>query len=365
MILLFSLLLGQSVQAAPQITDADKSTVDAILSMESDGETFGRLLMVIAALEADLSDGALFYLATTHPQFSEMILTDRYRYAMNYLLKIPSFDRHRLRQGETIMREVKQMSKLERLAAQDLAEFMGHNPKKLRSIRIGAFRGFMISIEIASEPKKKELLKEYIDLAWPSTPVRDERSRETLTKHFKARPSPPVTGPKARIVIGDPSFEKSNTLSGPWKLAPGIQLITNKPEANIELDTEETMDGERALRFYASDKTRNFPSVVQTISVPAGQRIRLRMYIRASKLRTEFKQSPNSTRVSIRFLDANGEPVAPRNDATARLGSYEWELMEIKAMVPHNATMAEVKIISGQSGTVWFDGMSINIIDMY
>ena len=37
------------------------------------------------------------------------------------------------------MREVKQMSKLERLAAQDLAEFMGHNPKKLRSIRMVLF----------------------------------------------------------------------------------------------------------------------------------------------------------------------------------------------------------------------------------
>ena len=137
-------------------------------------------------------------------------------------------------------------------------------------------------MEIASEPKKKELLKEYIDLTWPSTPVRDEKSRETLTKHFKARPSPPITGPKARIAIGDPSFEKVSSLNGPWQLAPGIQLITNKPEANIELDTEEIMDGERALRFYASDKTRNFPSVVQTIPVPAGQRIRLRVYIRAS-----------------------------------------------------------------------------------
>ena len=57
--------------------------------------------------------------------------------------------------------------------------------------------------------------------------------------------------------------------------------------------------------------------------------------------------------------------MAARSDAAARLGSYEWELMEIKAMVPHNAVQAEIKFISGQSGTVWFDGLSINIIDMY
>lgn len=364
MFLLFSLLFGQRVFASPPVTDADKAAIDAILSTESDGETFGRLLMVLSALEADLSEGALFYLATTHPQFSEMILTDRYRYAMNYLLKIPAFDRGRLRQGETILREVKQMSKLERLAAQDLAKFMGHNPKKLRSIRIGAFRGFMISMEIASEPKRKELLKEYVDLAWPSTPIRDERSREILTKHFKARPSPPITGPNARILVADPSFEKTG-LNGAWKIGPGIQIITDKPESNIEIDTEEIMDGEHALRFYATDRTRSFPSVSQTIPIPAGQMIRLRVYVRASKLRLEFKQSPNSTRVSIRFLDANGEPVAPRQDAVARLGSYEWELMEIKTMVPANATQAEIKFISGQSGTVWFDGLSLNIVEMY
>ena len=123
------------------------------------------------------------------------------------------------------------------------------------------------------------------------------------------------------------------------------------------------MDGERALRFYATEKTRKFPSVVQTIPVPSGQRIRLRTYVRTQKLRTEFQQDSNSTRVSIQFLDANGTPVAPRNDAIVRLGSYEWELIEIKAWVPAEAVNAEIKFISGQSGTVWFDGLSLNIIN--
>ena len=144
-------------------------------------------------------------------------------------------------------------------------------------------------MEIASEPKRKELLKEYVHLAWPSTPVRDERSREILTKHFKARPSPPSTGANAYIRIQDPSFEKPYGLSGPWQIGEGITLITNKPESNIEIDTEEVMDGERALRFYATEKTRKFPSVVQTVPVPSGQRIRLRTYVRTQKLRTEFQ----------------------------------------------------------------------------
>jgi hypothetical protein len=365
MTFLLSLLLSLPTFASPVVSEADRIAVNSILNLENDGETFGRMMMILAAQEADLSEGALFLLASTHPQLTEMLVTERYQYAIRYLLHLPSHDRHRLRRGETILRTPDQMSKIERDAAQDLAEFMGHKAKKLRAIRIGAFKGFMISMEITSSLKRKEILKEYVHLAWPSTPIRDEKSREVLTKHFRARPSPPNIGPYAYIPVGDPSFEKQNTLGSVWQYTNGIQLITNNPVSDIDLDNGEIMDGEYALRFYASERTRYFPAISQVIQIPSGQKLQARIYVRSENLRSEFQQSPDSTRLSIQFFDEMGQPIGSPVFKVARLGSYEWELMEIKEWTPVNATTAEIKIISGLSGTVWFDGLSLCIIDGY
>ena len=58
-------------------------------------------------------------------------------------------------------------------------------------------------------------------------------------------------------------------------------------------------------------------------------------------------------------VDAYGSPIGDQPRDVARLATHAWEPLEISATAPAGAQKLQVSLISGVSGTAWFDGVSI------
>ena len=203
----------------PVVTDADRMQAQRVARM-SDSDPTARLLLVLEA--RDLSRAALFELASSHPSIAEQLVNPEYKVAIDYIATLPPPELHRIRQGETIVRGDAVLRNRERDAAIAIAErfdFPKFDPDKITAVRLGPVEGRLYRIELAYQHKKKQRLLGNIDLAWPSTPERDESIRTDLTRHFGARPSASILGSGSVIPMAEGSFEAPDSLTTHWTLS--------------------------------------------------------------------------------------------------------------------------------------------------
>ena len=356
------LLFAQAVFAQegrpPVIDDAAMARASIVLAM-GDQDPVARLNLLLAA--KDLDPGALFVVASTHPAIVEQLYDPRYRIALDFITTLPPHDLGRVRRGETVIRSADDLRGTELKRAQDLATHFGFDPEKVSAVRVGPLEGRIIRVEITVRKNKKHSFTDVIELAWPSTPDRDEASRNNLARYFGgARPS--RMSSSGTVYIQDRSFESPNTIGSAWQLRDGQMLGTSSPVQEVVVDDTTSLDGAHSLRFNATDRTRLFPEVYQQAAVVPGTRIRARVHVKADKLRVEFLQKEGTVRLSLTFVDAVGQPIGKPLTAPTRLTTHPWEQVEIDTVVPDNAAAVQIALMSGVSGTAWFDGLSLEAL---
>lgn len=358
-ILVFLLTTNSAFARPPIITQDAEFAARRIASMP-DGDPVSRLLMVLSARELD--DAALFVLATTHPGIAEQATQEEYQLAVDYLSSLPPAQLHRIRLGETVIRTDRSMLAAEEEITEKLCKQLRIRPRRFEAMRVGPLEGRIFRVEV-NYRKRGNTETRSLELAWPSTPQRDEQSRETLTRYFGARPSQLSMGPGAPLPIADISFEEDNTLSTHWELRTAQMIDIDTPVVDIGIDSHVAIDGFRSLRFHASSRTRLFRMATQTITVVQGMRLQARAYIKADNLRAELQQREENVYLGLSFLDIRETPVAPPQRHLARLETHPWELLEVTAVVPPGTSLVRIELISAVSGTAWFDGVTLKIAE--
>ena len=353
---LLSLLHIAPAIAAP-VVDAMAEGQAARIARQPDADPMGRVNQLLDAWE--LSEGALFVLATTDPAVVEAILSDELRPAGAYLQVLPAPELHRIRRGETVIRTVDAMRRAELLMASRLAEDLGFKAKKLLAVRTGPLEGRVFRVEVTTKGKRGQQDRAHIDILWPPTPERDEASRNVLAKKFGARPSRIARGVGSMLPLRDSSFEAAAPLQDAWLVGRGVNLGSDQPFGDVSLDPTKALDGRQSIRFYADEKPRLFPLVTQRVAVPSGATIRVRTQQMAERLRTEYQQRSSDVYLSVTFGDAQGQPVSTPAKAHARLATHAWEPLEVVASTPPGAAYLVVGLSSAVSGSSWFDAVTV------
>ena len=134
------------------------------------------------------------------------------------------------------------------------------------------------------------------------------------------------------------------------------------PVQEVMLDERQAIDGDRSLRFYGTERTRLFQTVVQEVPVSPGTTTRLRVQHKTDHIRVEFQQRRSDFKIQVTYM-FNGVPVAPPHSTPGRMGGDGWEMLEIESQVPHNANEARIELIASLSGTAWFAGIIFEVIE--
>ena len=122
------------------------------------------------------------------------------------------------------------------------------------------------------------------------------------------------------------------------------------PVGNSDLEYGKCLDALQCLRFYSTDKTRAFPLVSQWVSLDTSNpAIRATVYLKAEDLRVEYQQTSEGARMELMFYDENGNAVGAPISKSARLGTYDWEPLIVRADVPSGSSAVKI-FISAQSG---------------
>jgi hypothetical protein len=348
---------------APVADAAARAAASRVASMP-DTDPVARLNMVLEASKLD--DPALFALANSHPSIVEHLTDPHIKATVDYIRSLPATELHKLRRGETVIRDFKHLRSTEKKKALILAERMNfpkYKEKKLRSIRLGPLEARIFRVEVTYQHRKTKLLNDEIELCWPSTPEREQSTRDRLAKHFGARPSRASGSAGTPLPLEDGSFERDGTVGNFWDLGEGVMLGTDLPVAEVAIDERVALDGTRSVRFHATEKTRRFPEVVQHVPVAPGTPTRVRAQFRADNLRVEYQQREDQVGLSLTWVDSMGNAVSPPQLAQGRLTSHPWELLELNSVAPVGATMARVGLMSAVSGTSWFDGVTVAVGD--
>ena len=344
----------------PPVVDAAAEASAALIRAMPDGDPVGRINQLLAA--RDLSPGALFALASTHPGLVEQLTTPRLRMAIDYLAVLPSGDLNRVRRGETVIRSLRELRGTEYTMAVALSETFGFKEKKLEAIVMGPFESRIYNLSVRSKGKAGAQDNGTIELAWPSTPQRDERSREALSKHFGARPSRTGVGAGSLLGLHDGSFDAGTPLSDSWDLIDGNVLGTRAPVGEVVIDNGVALDGRSSLRFFADEKTRLFLKAIQYVPVQPGTVIRARAQLKTDNVRPEYQQSDRDLYLELIFLDAMGDPISAPARAYGRMSTHTWELLELQQQTPPGATSVQVGLISALSGKSWFDAVTLEVV---
>lgn len=358
--LMGALLLATPAWAAPiQVTPTDTANAARVAAMP-DGDPVGRLNQVLEA--ARLSQGALFALAASHPGIVQQIVDPKYKLAMDYMAALPPAQLHKLKRGENLIRTRDDLRGRELEQAIALAEsfqFEKFDPEKLRAVALGPLEGRAYKVEVAYQRKKKLTLYGHVEMAWPSTPERDETTRTDLTRHFGARPSAAVAGSGSLVPVNDGSFESPSAIGTAWFIGQALELPPGMPRGEVELDGGVALDGLQSLRFHNSQATRWFPALQQEVSIEPGVRLVARCQFRAHQLRAEYLQREDLVGMSVTFVDPAGNPISATTRARGRLTTHPWEELEVEATAPPGAATAVVELAAPVSGTAWFDGVTI------
>ena len=301
-----------------------------------------------------------FVLASTHPGIVEQLEHPTRSLATNYLFSLTGIELHKVREGRTLIRPERSLSRAELVALKAICEHYDLDVTRIQGLRFGPRDGRAYELEISVKVKRKKVVTKTMELAWPSTPARDEESRVILTKIFGARPSRMGNGVGSLLPLIDGSFE--GQLQDGWETVKGTDFGHHSPGQQVELDETVALDGSKSLRFYATERTRQFYRVRQQVPVDPGARVRLRSQLRADNVRIEFQQRRNDFYMSMTFLGINGQPLGQTFTTSGRLGSHPWELLELLGEAPPAATDVEVTLSSGLSGTAWYDGVVLEVV---
>jgi hypothetical protein len=356
---LFSMLTYGQANAAPVASTLEEARAQRVTAMpdESPADRINQLLSA-----RDFNEAELFVLAGNHPGIVEHLIPGDLRLATDYLFSLDGAELHRIRNGGTLIRSVRNLSHKEKATAKILAEYYGVEFEKLRGVKLGPKDGRIYILELTFQIKKKKTATYEMEMAWPTTPAREEESRSLLTKHFGSRPSRVGRGAGSSVPVRDSSFESPYSLADGWRLGEGRVLGAPTPMQEVMLDERIAIDGVRSARFYATERTRVFQNIVQEVPVQAGAMTRLRVQHKTENIRIEFQQRRSDFKVQITYL-SNGYPMGAPISVSARQGTHPWELLEIESVVPLSATEARIELVCSLSGTAWFDGIVYEVID--
>ena len=357
--LLWTVGAAHAQEGRPPVIDEGALARASIVVAMADDDPVDRLNLMLAS--KDLDSAAQFVIASTHPSIVEQLYDPRYRIAVDYITALPPHDLGRVRRGETVIRTADDLRGTERQRAEALATHFGFDPEKISAMRVGPLEGRILRVEITVKKNKKVSFTDAIELGWPSTPDRDEASRSNLARYFGgARPSRVTT--TGSVFVQDRSFEAPDTLGKAWLLRDGVMLGTSSPVQEVVVDDRVSLDGGASLRFNATKATRLFPEVYQQTAVLPGSRLRARVHVKAENLRVEFLQKEGTVRIALQYIDAGGAPIGRPEQATSRLSSHPWEVIEIESLVPPSAAAVQVGLLCGVSGTAWFDGLTLEAL---
>ena len=360
---LLALLLGPPALAQggvpPMVDDADRAAAARISAMP-DGDPVSRMLMLLEA--RNLDEGGLFALAERHPDIAEQAVVARYKRAVAWLWSVPDADLHRARRGEQVIRVRELWTEKEEEQVVALGTSFGFKSKKLLAVRAGPFEGRVYRIVIDSKGKGQNTERGTVELCWPPTPERDETSRDTLAKHFGARPSATNQGSGSLLPLLDGSFEGDGALGGSWALEDAIVLSgVRSPVNDIEIDGGTYLDGSKSVRVYNSAETRLFQAVTQRVEIVPGMRLRARTHHKTESVRAEYQQNESDLYLSMTFEDIFKNPVGAPIIARGRISTHTWEPLEVTGMAPMEAAYVRIALVAGLSGTTWFDGTSLTL----
>lgn len=350
-----SLALAQSGGRTPAVTAQAEAEADRILAMPS-LDPAGRLNQILTA--RDLDNDSQFALAARLPGVIEQVRVQPYALALDYMVAMPAPELHRVRRGETVIRTTKDMSKgnAEWRAFVALAEELDLPEKKLEAARVGPLENRVVRVELTAGKLTKT-----VELAWPSTPERDEKSRDTLAKVFGARPTHRSSGAGAPLPLVDGSFEDPASLRADWFVENGPDLGGGTPVAEVSIDGNVSIDGRGSLRFFASQRTRQFLKVGQRVTVAPSMPLVARAMLKTDNVRKEFLQNPSDIYLEMVFEDISGNPVSTPIRAIGALETHTWQALEVKGIVPDDAAYVRIGMMCGLSGTAWFDGVTLTL----
>ncbi len=364
-LLLLGLLLSATSPRAhaqdgtpPVVDDRARLDADRIAAMP-DGDPVSRLLMLLEARKA--SDAALFALASARPGIVEQAMVPRYKRAVAWIETLPASELYRMRQGETIIRSRDLWRGQEEDRAVSLGTSFGFKEKKLMAMRIGVLEGGVIRVEVNSKGHGDTIEKATVELAWPSTPARDEESRDTLSKYFGARPSRIDTGAGSLLPLLDGSFEDEGTLTTNWQLEDAVVLGVRTPVADVRIDNDVHLDGSASVRVYNTADTRLFNAVVQRVEIVPGMSLTATTHHKTDNVRAEFQQNEGDLYMSMTFEDLYKRPVGAPILARGRIATHGWEPLEVSGTAPADAAYVRIALVAGLSGTTWFDGTSLSL----
>lgn len=353
-----SVALAQS--GKPPMVDAAAEAQAAGIRAMSDTDPTGRINQLLAA--RTLSDAALFALASTHPGHVEQLTSPRLRLAIDYLASLPSGDLNRVRRGETVIRSLRELRGEEYDLAVQLAETLGFKEKKLEALVMNPYESRIYVVSVRAKGKGGSQDSASIELAWPSTPERDEKSRDALSRHFGARPSRTGAGAGSLLALRNGSFDDGTALTDSWDIVDGAVLGTRTPVGEVVIDEKHALDGRASLRFFNDEKTRLFPKAIQYVGVQPGTVVRARAQHKAENVRPEYQQSDRDLYLELVFLDAMGNPVTGPARSYGRMSTHTWELLEVQQQAPPGATSVQVGVVSALSGTSWFDAVTLEVV---
>lgn len=347
----FFLPAAHATANAPVPTAADEMAAKQVARMPSDSPP-ARMVQLLEAM--DLGRAALFSLAGLEPLLVEQLVDSKKRAVLQYVSELPATELSELRAGQTVVRSQASWSSLEEEALVEVARtYEIKKPKKLERIRIGNMSGRSMRFELVG--KKGEVSTEFADAP---TPEREEWAMDRLTAHFGARPPGITSGPGRRLPLEDGSFEEQSSLGTTWELQTAVRRGSGMPQAEVNLDHREVLDGTSSLRFYSDDSTRSWQQVVQRIPVAPGTPLVLRGHVRKHHVVLERDQE-RRFHVALRFFDASGAPVGQPERTRIDQGDMDWQEVVVRAHAPPEATAVEVVVACTLSGTAWFDGFTL------
>ncbi len=338
-----------------ELTAEAQANAERVLAMPS-ADPSGRINQVLASRELD--DASLFALASRAPGLVEQIKVAPYSLVMDYFGAVPAPELHRIRRGETVIRQKKEWKKssAELAAVEALAKALKIPAKKVEAVSTGPLESRVLRVTLVAGAEQS-----YVEMAWPSTPERDEKSRDALAKVFGARPSARAVGAGAPLPLEDGSFETAESLGAQWQLEKGPDLGGGTPVAEVSVDGREAIDGTSSLRFYATQRTRQFMIVAQRVTVAPYTPLVARAMLKTEGVRKEFLQKENDLYLEMSFEDIAGAPVgSPIRDVGAG-ETHTWQALQVSGTVPDGAAYVRIALLSGLSGTAWFDGVTLQI----
>lgn len=359
LLLLLAAPAARAQDGTPPVVDAAAQAAAARVAGMEDGDPISRLLILLETRK--LNEAALFALAATHPGVVEQAVVPRYKRAVAWIETLPAPELHRMRQGETIIRTKDRWRTKEADRAVALGTSFGFKEKKLLAVRVGPLEGRVVRVEVNAKGKGDTIDKATVELAWPSTPERDEASRDELSKYFGARPSRVDQGSGALLPLVDGSFELDGTLGSQWILEDAVVLGVRTPVSDVRIDPDVYLDGSASLRVYNTDETRLFNAVVQRVEIVPGMRMRAQTHHKTENVRAEFQQNEGDLYLSMTFEDMFRRPVASPIIDRGRVATHGWEPLAVSGVAPAEAAYVRIALVAGLSGTTWFDGTSLSL----